>query len=81
MMKLFREVCGVPIGLPAPEWVLEIGAFFLRTETELIFKSRRVVPGRLLESGFEFRFPRFREALEDLERQTGRGTTAAGPGE
>ena len=81
MMKLFREVCGVPIGLPAPEWVLEIGAFFLRTETELIFKSRRVVPGRLLESGFEFRFPHFREALEDLERQTGRGTTAAGPGE
>lgn len=68
MMKLFREVCGVSFGLPATEWMLEIGAFFLRTETELIFKSRRVVPGRLLASGFEFRFPTFREALADLER-------------
>ncbi|HEX5221681.1 MAG TPA: TIGR01777 family oxidoreductase [Verrucomicrobiae bacterium] len=69
MMKTFREVCGMPIGLPANEWMLEIGAFFLRTETELIFKSRRVVPGRLLASGFEFRFPTFREALEDLEKK------------
>ena len=52
MMKLFREICGVPFGLPAMEWMLEIGAFFLRTETELIIKSRRVVPARLLASGF-----------------------------
>ena len=71
MMKTFREVCGMPIGLPATEWLLEIGAFFLRTETELIFKSRRVVPGRLLASGFKFRFPSFREALEDLEKKLG----------
>jgi uncharacterized protein len=69
MMKLFREVCRMPIGLPATEWMLEIGAIFLRTETELIFKSRRVVPGRLLASGFEFRFPTFREALVDLEQR------------
>jgi uncharacterized protein (TIGR01777 family) len=69
MMKLFREVCRMPIGLPATEWMLEIGAFFLRTETELIFKSRRVVPGRLLASGFEFCFPTFREALVDLEQR------------
>lgn len=69
MMKFFREVCGLPIGLPATEWMLEIGAFFLRTETELIFKSRRVVPGRLLESGFQFYFPHMREALENLEQQ------------
>jgi NAD dependent epimerase/dehydratase family enzyme len=69
MMKIFREVCGMPTGLPATEWMLEIGAFFLRTETELIFKSRRVVPGRLLESGFKFHFPTFREALEDLEQR------------
>ncbi|MFO1513162.1 MAG: TIGR01777 family oxidoreductase [Verrucomicrobiota bacterium] len=67
MMKIFREVCEVPFGLPATEWMLEIGAFFLQTETELIFKSRRVVPGRLLASGFEFGFPTFREALMDLE--------------
>ena len=72
MMKLFREACGAPIGLPATEWMLEIGAFFLRTETELIFKSRRVVPGCLLQSGFAFRFPTFREAVVDLEAKLAR---------
>jgi uncharacterized protein (TIGR01777 family) len=72
MMKIFREVCRMPIGLPATEWMLEIGAFFLRTETELIFKSRRVVPGRLLQSGFEFHFPTFRAAIEDLENKFSR---------
>jgi len=66
MMRIFREQCGMPIGLPATEWMLEIGAFFIRTETELIIKSRRVVPGRLLASGFQFRFPNFREALAEL---------------
>lgn len=66
MMRTFRELCGVPIGLPATEWMLEIGAFFIRTETELIIKSRRVVPGRLLASGFQFRFPNFRDALANL---------------
>ena len=66
MMRMFRELCGVPFGLPATEWMLEIGAFFLRTETELIIKSRRVVPGRLLASGFEFRFPQFRQAVVNL---------------
>jgi len=69
MMKAFRDVCGRPIGLPATEWMLEIGAFFLRTETELIFKSRRVVPGRLVASGFQFHFSTFREALLDLENK------------
>lgn len=69
MMKAFREVCHRPIGLPATEWMLEIGAFFLRTETELIFKSRRVIPGRLLQSGFEFHFPTFHAALVDLEQR------------
>ncbi|MEY4387019.1 MAG: hypothetical protein RLY20_2302 [Verrucomicrobiota bacterium] len=66
MMRTFRELCGVPIGLPATEWMLEIGAFFLRTETELIIKSRRVVPGRLLQRGFAFHFPKFREAVADV---------------
>jgi uncharacterized protein (TIGR01777 family) len=66
MMKLFRELYKMPIGLPATEWMLEVGAFFLRTETELIIKSRRVVPGRLLAGGFQFQFPEMREALNDL---------------
>ena len=51
-MRVLREACGVPFGLPANKWMLEIGAVFMRTETELILKSRRVVPARLLEHGF-----------------------------
>lgn len=66
MMRLFRQVVGMPIGLPAERWMLEIGAFFLRTETELILKSRRVLPGKLLGSGFTFDFPTLRSALDDL---------------
>jgi hypothetical protein len=49
--------------------MLEVGAFFLRTETELILKSRRVVPGRLLQSGFGFAFPAWTEAAADLCRR------------
>ena len=56
-----------PITTVMEATTLVIGAFFLRTETELILKSRRVVPRRLIESGFQFRFPTFREAIEDLE--------------
>jgi uncharacterized protein len=70
MMKTVREVCGVPFGLPAASWMLEIGAFVLRTETELIIKSRHSVPRRLMESGFTFRFPLLRQALEDLRTKT-----------
>jgi NAD dependent epimerase/dehydratase family enzyme len=66
MMRAFRQVCHVPFGLPATAWMLEVGAFFLRTETELILKSRKVVPGRLAASGFQFRFPKFKPALEEL---------------
>lgn len=66
MMATVRELCGVPLGLPAAEWMLEAGAFFLRTETELILKSRRVMPGRLLASGFQFRFTQMRDAMAGL---------------
>ena len=69
MMRLVRKICGMPLGLPATEWMLEIGAFFLRTETELILKSRRVVPGKLLASGFQFHFPQLENALRDLEHR------------
>ncbi len=68
-MRLFRKTCGAPFGLPATEWMLEIGTFILRTESELVIKSRRVVPGRLLASGFAFTFPTLPAALEDLERR------------
>ncbi|UOQ78274.1 TIGR01777 family oxidoreductase [Hymenobacter sp. 5516J-16] len=52
--------------LPQPRWLLEIGAFLLRTETELLLKSRKVVPQRLLEAGFQFRYPSCPTALADL---------------
>lgn len=67
-MRCIRESEGVKWGLPVSRWMLELGAVFMRTETELILKSRCVVPARLLESGFEFRFPTWREAAEDLTR-------------
>ena len=65
-MRELRSAWGVRFGLPAPAWLLEIGAVFLRTETELILKSRRVVPTRLLQSGFEFRYPNWVDAAKEL---------------
>lgn len=68
-MRALRHAAGIRVGLPATTWMLEIGAVFLRTETELILKSRRVVPTRLLESGFTFDFPRWPDAAHDLVRR------------
>jgi uncharacterized protein (TIGR01777 family) len=68
-MRALREAWGASIGLPAPRWLLEIGTFLMRTESELILKSRRVTPRRLLERGFSFDFPAWPEAAKDLCRQ------------
>ncbi len=68
-MRDLRRAWGMPIGLPSTEWMLEVGAFFLRTETELILKSRRVVPALLVEKGFEFQFPDWPGAAHDLCEQ------------
>jgi len=65
-MREIRTAAGVRIGLPAAEWMLEIGAIFLQTETELILKSRRVIPGRLLDYGFQFRYPLWKDAVKNL---------------
>ncbi len=65
-MRALRQAWGASVGLPATKWMLEIGAFFLRTETELILKSRRVVPQRLPDSGFEFCFSDWPSAARDL---------------
>jgi uncharacterized protein (TIGR01777 family) len=65
-MRTLRAAWGIGFGLPATRWMLEVGAFFMRTETELVLKSRRVVPGRLLQSGFAFQFPTWAEAASDL---------------
>jgi uncharacterized protein (TIGR01777 family) len=71
-MQSLREAWGIPFGLPATEWMLELGAFVLRSETELMLKSRRVIPTRLLESGFTFQFPTWAEAARDLCNKTRR---------
>lgn len=65
-MRGLREAWGIALGLPAMRWMLELGARFLKTETELILKSRRVVPERLLEAGFVFEHPTWPEATRDL---------------
>ena len=68
-MRILRDAWGAPVGLPAATWMLELGAVLMRTETELVLKSRRVIPTRLIESGFEFEFPHWEQAAHDLCRQ------------
>jgi uncharacterized protein (TIGR01777 family) len=65
-MRILREEWGISFGLPSPEWLLEIGALAIRTETELLLKSRRVIPGKLASQGFPFEFPCWRESARDL---------------
>ncbi len=65
-MRVRREAWGTRGGLPTLAWMLEIGAIFLKTETELALKSRRVVPGRRLDDGFAFQFPTWDDAARDL---------------
>jgi len=65
-MSELRDAHGIRVGLPSQEWMLAVGAFLLRTETELLLKSRRVVPGILLKNGFKFRFPEWPVAARDL---------------
>ena len=61
-----RVAVKAPIGLPAAAWMIRAAAVVLRTDAELVLKSRRVVPGRLLEAGFEFKFPSWPDAARDL---------------
>ena len=67
MMRIIRRELGVPFGLPATRRMLEVAAFVHRTEAELIIKSRRVAPGRLLEAGFQFLFPKMDDAVREIE--------------
>jgi len=68
-MADLRRAMGVRLGLPATRWMLELGAKVLKTETELILKSRRVIPGRLLAQGFAFQFPTWPAAAVELSRR------------
>ena len=71
MMSIFRTVVGMPLGLPAARWMLELGARMLRTETELVLKSRWAEPLRLRDEGFRWRWGRMADAVADLEARRG----------
>ena len=66
LMHLLRKKMGIHIGLPTPVWLLKMGAVFIKTETELVLKSRWVVPERLLQSGFTFSYPTLNDALNNI---------------
>jgi len=77
-MALLRAAWGTRLGLPAAAWMVEIGALFLRTESELPLKSRYVIPGRLLEAGFRFELPDWPEAARELVERWRQAKPAAG---
>ncbi len=76
-MRALRDAAGIKVGLPATAWMLEVGAWALGTETELILKSRRVVSRRLTEAGFTFDFPDWPQAAQDLCRRWREGSGQA----
>lgn len=69
LMATLRHVLGMPLGLPAPRWMLEIGTFVIRTETELVLKSRWVIPERLTNAGYEFAYPELEPALRQIVQE------------
>jgi len=71
-MKTLRQTTGHHFGLPAYTWMLEAGAFVIGTETELMLKSRWVVPARAMKEGFGFKYKFLKEALEDIVKNTAR---------
>lgn len=71
-MSAMRKATGHKFGLPAPAVLLEMGAFLIRTETELMLKSRWVLPTRAMKEGFEFRYPALEKALQEIVSKTGR---------
>lgn len=56
----------IPFGLNAPIWQLEIASIFIKTETELLLKSRNVYPEKLIKNGFEFSYPTVESAFKNL---------------
>ncbi len=65
-LRILRDTWGARIGLPTARWMLEAGTFLMRTESELVLKSRQVIPRRLLDAGFTFDFPAWPDAAKDL---------------
>jgi uncharacterized protein (TIGR01777 family) len=73
-MRALRDAWGIRVGVPSPKWIIEIGAWLMRTESELVLKSRRVVPGRLLAAGFQFLFPEWPSAARELVTRWGQNS-------
>lgn len=71
-MRLLRNATGHAFGLPAYEWMLKLGAPLIGTETELVLKSRWVVPTKIIETGFQFKYPLLKDALADIIRKVPR---------
>jgi NAD dependent epimerase/dehydratase family enzyme len=65
-MATLRGVLGVRLGIPTPRFALELGSMVIRTETELVLKSRWVVPERLLAAGYAFEYPELEPALREI---------------
>ena len=68
LMKLLRKTMNVPVGLPLPKWMLEIGSLLIKTETELVLKSRWVLPDRLEREGYKFTYKTLDKTLQDILR-------------
>lgn len=66
LMQTLKQTMNVKIGLPSPEWLLKIGAVIIKTEPELVLKSRWVVPERLLQAGYNFKYPTIETALTNI---------------
>ena len=76
-MRILRQAWGTRIGLPVTKWMLEVGSVFLRTESELVLKSRRVIPKRLLEAAFQFQFPDWSAPAQNLVSRSREMNTSA----
>ncbi|MGO4103223.1 epimerase [Leifsonia sp. YAF41] len=71
MMAALRRAVGAPVGIPTPRWMLETGSVLIRTETELVLKSRWVIPERLVSSGYAFSYPNLEPALTQIVHNRG----------
>ena len=66
LMKTLRNALKIPFGIPQPKWLLEFGAYLIGTETELVLKSRNVIPKKLIDKNFEFNYVRIEDAINTL---------------
>jgi len=71
VMRTVRKIVGAPFGIPTFRWMLEIGTALIRSETELVLKSRWVVPERLEAAGYRFQFPELEPAIRDIRAGSG----------